>query len=106
MPILPRPSSPRAALADLAAILRRRSRDQLVAAALAILITILILIIFFIDSSINTAPPRTIQYVEIWNANRTDEEIIARQKKDQAEIEARAKARQEDFKRLEKKLGM
>ena len=104
--MFPRPSSPRAALADLAAILRRRSRDQVIAAALAILITIIIIIIFFVDSSINTTPPRTIQYVESWRADRSDAAIIADQKKDRAAIEARAKARQEDFKRLEKKFGM
>jgi hypothetical protein len=106
MPVFPRPSSPRAVLADLRAFWSHRNRDHLIGGALAVLITIIILILFFVDSQINTAPRRTIQYVDSWPANRTDAEIIAQQKKDQAEAEARAKVRQDQFKKLEKTLGM
>ena len=77
-----------------------------IGATLAVLVTIIILILFFVDSKINTAPRRTVQYVDSWPADRTDAEIVAQQKKDQAEAEARAKARQEEFKKLEKTLGM
>ena len=102
----PRPVSPRAAVADLRAFLSHRSREQRLGAALSILVTIIIVILFLVDSKINTAPPPTITYVEQWSANRTDAEIIAQQKKDQAEVEAFRKERQEQYKRLENQFGM
>ena len=102
----PRPVSPRAAFADLRAFMRQRSREQQIAAALAILVTIIIVILFLVDSKINTAPPPTITYVEQWDANRSDAEIIAQQKKDQAELEAARKEQQEQFRKLENQLGM
>ena len=107
MAIFPRPSSPRAAIADFRAYFAHGNRrDHLLGGTLAILITIIILILFFVDSKINTAPRRTIQYVDSWPANRSDAEILAQQKKDQAAADARAKANQEKFKKLEKTLGM
>jgi len=107
MAVFPRPSSPRAALADFHAYFAHGNRrDHIIGGSLAILITIIILILFFVDSKINTAPRRTIQYVDSWPASRTDAEIIAEQKKDRTEAEARAKKRQDEFKKLEKTLGM
>ena len=102
----PRPVSPRAAFADLRAFMRQRSREQVIGFALALLVTAIIIIEFIIDAKINTAPPPTIVYVEQWNANRTDAEIVAQQKKDQAELEAARKERQEQFQRLQNQLGM
>src|SRR3712207_2073613 len=92
---IPRPVGPRAALADLRNVMRQRSREQVVGAALALLITAIIVVEFLVDSKINTAPPPQVVYVESWSANRTDAEIVAEQKKDQAEQEAAIKARQE-----------
>ena len=106
MPWFPRPVGPRAAFADLRAFMRQRSREQQIGAALAILVTIIIVILFLVDSKINTAPPPQIVYVEQWSVNRTDAEIAAEQKKDQAEREAALKERQEQFKKLEKRFGM
>ena len=105
MPVFPRPSSPRAAFADLRNFVRHRRREQWLGLTLAVLTTIIIVIIFFVDSKINTAPPPQIVYVELYDSNRTDAEIIADQKKDQAEREAQAKQRQREFQELEKKLG-
>ena len=102
----PRPASPRAALTDLRNFMRQRSREQVIGAALALLATAIIVIEFLVDSKINTAPPPQIIYVEQWNANRTDAEIIAEQKKDQAEREAAIKERQRQFQKLENQLGM
>jgi hypothetical protein len=102
----PRPVGPRAAFADLRAFLRQRSREQVIGFALAVLATSIIVIEFFVDSKINTAPPPYIVYVDQWSANRTDAEIIAQQKKDQAEVEAFRKERQEQFQKLENQLGM
>jgi hypothetical protein len=106
MAILPPASRPGAALSDLFAFLRQRSREQVIGASLAVLVTMIIVIIFFVDSTINTAPPPQVVYVELYESNRTDAEIIAEQKKDQAAKDAAAKERQRQFQELEKKLGM
>lgn len=106
MAVLPPVSSPRAALRDLGAFLRQRSREQLIGAALAVLVTIIILILFFVDSKINTAPPPQVVYVESFPADRTDAQIIADQKKRQADKEAAIRERQRQFQKLEKKLGI
>ena len=86
--------------------MRQRSREQMIGGALAFLVTTIIVIIFFVDAKINTAPPAQIIFVDSWSANRTDAEIIADQKKDQAEKEAFEKEKQRQFRNLEKKLGM
>lgn len=102
----PRPVGPRAAWADLRAFLRHREREHWIGAALAVLVTIIIIIEFLVDSKINTAPPPRMVYVEQWNADRTDAEIVADQKKAQAEKEAAQRERQRQFQKLEKQLGM
>lgn len=106
MPIFPRPVSPRVALADFRGFLRQRGREQWIGAALAVLVTIIIIIEFVVDSQINTAPPPQVVYVQQWSANRTDAEIIAQQKIDQAAKEAAKKEKQRQFQKLEKQLGM
>ncbi len=102
----PRPVGPRAAIADLAAALRGTSREQKLGAVLAVLATSIIIIEFTVDSKINTAPPATIVYVEQWSANRTDAEIMAEQKQDQAEREAAQRERQRQFQKLQNQLGI
>ena len=106
MAVLPPVSKPGVALRDLLAFLRQRSREQVIGAILAVLVTIIIVIIFLVDSQINTAPPPQVVYVELYNSNRTDAEIIADQKKDQAAKEAAAKEKQRQFQKLEKQLGI
>ncbi|MFC7536280.1 hypothetical protein ACFQPG_02750 [Sphingomonas sp. GCM10030256] len=106
MPVLPPTASPRAALADLRAFLSRRSREQAIAGALAFLITTIIIIVFLVDATINTAPPRQIIYTESWSADRTDAEIIAQQKKDQALREQARAARRAEYQKLQKQLGI
>ena len=64
MAILPPTVGPRAALKDLTAFMRQRSREQIIGASLAVLVTIIIVIIFFVDSKINTAPPPQIVYID------------------------------------------
>ena len=102
----PQPSSPRNALKDLAAFMRQRSREQLIGGALAVLVTAIIVIEFLIDANIGTAPPPQIVEVELYPANRTDADIVADQKKDQATKEAAQKEKQRQFKKLEKQLGI
>ena len=102
----PRPVGPRAAFADLRAFFRHREREHYIGAALALLVTIIIVIEFLVDSKINTAPPPRIVYAQDWRADRTDAEIIADQKKHQAERKAAQEERQRQFQKLEKQLGM
>ena len=107
MAILPPMSSPRAALRDLAAAVRHGDRrDRILGATLAVLVTMIILIIFFVDSKINTAPPPRVIYVENYAPGRTDAQIVASQKQDQARREALARERQRQFQELEKRLGI
>ena len=102
----PRPSSPRDALRDLAAFMRHRSREQLIGGALALLATAVIVIEFLVDANMGTAPPPQIIEVELYPSNRTDAEIIADQKKDQAKLEAAREAKKKQFQKLEKQLGI
>lgn len=102
----PRPVSPWAAIADLRAFMRQRSREQVIGGALAVLITIIIVIEFLVDPQIGTAPPPQVVEVELFAPNRTDAEIVADQKKDQAAKDAAIKERQRQFRKLENQLGM
>jgi len=102
----PRPSTPRAALRDLAAFMRQRSREQVIGACLAVLVTAIIVIEFIVDPQIGTAPPPQVVEVELYAPNRTDAQIVSDQKKDQAQKEAAAKERQRQFKKLAKQFDI
>ena len=106
VPWFPRPVGPRAAFKDLAAFMRQRSREQVIGLILSLLVTAILVIEFLVDSKINTAPPPRVIYVESYGANRTDAEIIADQKKDQAERKAAQAERQRQFQELENRFGM
>lgn len=106
MPVLPPMHSPMAALRDLRAVMRRRSREQTIAGILALVFTAVIIVVFVLDAKVNTAPPVTIQYVDSWSANRTDAEIKADQVKDQKLREDKARARQEQFKEIANSFGI
>ncbi len=107
MAILPPASSPRTAIRDFFAVFRHgENRERVLGLTLAVLITIIILILFFVDSTINTAPPPQVIYVQNYKAGRTDAEIIADQKKDKAIRDAYAKSKQEQFKKLGKEFGI
>ena len=86
--------------------MRQRSREQVIGACLAFLVTAIIVIEFMVDAKIGTAPPPQVTYVQLYSSNRTDAEIVADQKKDQANKEAAAKERQKQFQKLEKQFGM
>jgi hypothetical protein len=102
----PSPSSPRAALRDLAAFLRQRSREQVIGGSLALLVTAIIVIEFLIDSKTGTQVPEQVTYVQLYPSNRTDAEIIADEKKDQAEKDAALKERQREYQKLAKRFGI
>jgi len=86
--------------------MRQRSREQVIGAALAILATTIIVIEFLVDSKMGTAPTPQIVYAESWSANRTEAQIIADQKKDQAARHAAQAEKQRQFQRLENQLGL
>ena len=102
----PRPSSPRALFEDLRAFISHREREHWIGAALALLITIIIVIEFLVDAKIGTAPPPQVTYVDLYSSNRTDAEIVAGQKKDQAAKEAAQKAQQREYQKLENRFGI
>jgi hypothetical protein len=102
----PKPVGPRAAFSDLRAFMRQRGREKVIGALLAVLVTTVIVIEFLVDSKINTAPPPTVVYADSWSVDRTDAEIVAQQKVDQAKRDAAAKEKQRQFQKLEKQLGM
>ena len=106
MPVLPPPSSPRKAFADLRSFFGNRDRGHVIGLLLAMLATATVVVIFIVDSSVNTAPPPQTIYVESWRADRSDAVIVAQQKKDQAAREKAVKARQAEFKKLQDQLGI
>jgi hypothetical protein len=106
MSVLPPFPGPRAAIADLLAFMRHRSREQRIGAILAVTATLLIVLAFFFDPGLKPKPVTTVTFAESWSADRTDAEIVADQKKHQAMVEAAKKKRQEEFQQLQNQLGM
>ena len=106
MAILPPPVGPRAAIADLRAFLRQRSSEQRIGAVLAVGVTLIIVLAFFFDPALKPKKAATITYAESWSADRTDAEIVADQQEHQAEREAKAEKRRQEFQKLQKQLGI
>jgi hypothetical protein len=100
----PRPAGPRALIADIREFTRQRSRVQWVGALVAIAMPLLIIAGFYHDSSHGIAPGPQLIYVDSWPANRTDAQIKADQKRDQAKRDAAVKERQRQFRKLDKEL--
>jgi len=84
---------------------RQRPRHQWWAAALAVLIPAGIVLVFTIDTRTGLAPTRTVTIIDNWPATRSDAEIRAAQKANQEAIEARAKARRDQFRRIDENLN-
>ena len=105
MAILPRPSTPTAAWRDLRAFLATRERHQLVFAALALAIPALIVAGFYHDAQ-PMPQPREMMFVDSWPSDRSDAQIIAQQKIDQAALHRAQAERRAEFQRLKKQLGM
>ena len=101
--------SPAAAWRDLRLFLATRRRHEMVFMALALAVTVLIIFVFFRDTMGITKPyERNIIYVEQWPITRTDEQIKAQQKIDQAkkaiqlaELKKRREAKQAEFKKVD-----
>ena len=106
MAILPPSVGPRAAIADLCAFMRHAEREQILGASMAFLVTTIILIIFTVDAKVNIAPPPRVIYVENYKAGRTDQQIIAEQKVASERLRKAKEAKKQQFRDLEKQLGM
>lgn len=101
---LPRPSSPAAAWRDLKAFLGQQERHKFFFAIIAVLIPALIVTGFYVDANIK--PEEQIIYVENWPADRTDDQIKAEQKIDQAKRDKAAAEKRRQYQELEKRLGI
>ena len=106
MAFFPRPSGPTAALRDLFAFMRQRSREQVIGACLALLVTAVIVIEFVIDSNSVAKPEPQVVEVDLYSPKRTDAQIAADQKKDEAAKQAAEKEQQRQMKQLAKQLGI
>ncbi len=73
---------------------------------MAIVMPGLMIFVFYLDSKDRRLPKEQVIYAENWRADRSDDEIKAAQAERQAANEKRAKAKQQIFKDLERKLGM
>ena len=102
----PTPSSPRAAFRDLANVMRHSSREQKIGGALALLVTAIIVVVFAVDSRFGVRPVEVEYTFDLYPTNRSDAQIAADQKKDQAAKEAAQKKQQQDYQKLAKRLGI
>lgn len=100
----PRPSTPAAAWRDLKAFLSQGERHRWLIAIVSMLIPVVIVFGFYVDSHIK--PERRILYIQSWPATRTDEEIKAQQKIDQAKLDAAREKRRLEYQALADKLGI
>jgi hypothetical protein len=105
MAILPRPVSPRNALADLKMMFSRDREHRWTFLALSAAITGLLLWGFYLDAR-SPKKERQIIYVESWMADRKDSEIIRRQIIDLGKYEAALARKQQEFQRLADKVGI
>lgn len=101
----PRPSRPSALWADLRAFLATRQRHQLVFAVLSILLPGVLIAGFYVDSHVEPPAP-TMNFLPSWPATRTDAEIIAQQKIDQAKREKALAEKRRQYQKVADQLGI
>ena len=109
---LPPVSRPSAAFADLRAFLASREKHQWVFALLSVLITGYFITVFLIQSKTKEYKPPEIIWVTDYAPNRTDAEIKAQQRLDQAkrlaeqaELKKLQEAQRRESAKLQKKLS-
>lgn len=105
MAVFPRPSSPRAAWADLKALLRQQERHKILIAIISIMMPMIIVWGFYLDSRTDK-PKAQIIYVQNYAPGRTDEEIIRQNIADQKIRDAAIRQRQRDYQKVADKLGI
>jgi len=105
MAVFPRPASPRALIADVRAFLAGGGRTKVSIAIISVLMPVIIVIGFYHDANIKPAPKGP-YFVQSWPATRSDEEIKAQQKIDQARRDAEREKRRQEYQRLADQLGI
>lgn len=106
MAVFPRPSRPSAVLSDLKAFIATGDRDHRTPVAIvSILMPALIVAGFLHDSYTEPAKPE-MTFIASWPADRTDADIIAQQRVDEAKRQAAVAERQRQFKNVERRLGL
>ncbi|WP_296620321.1 hypothetical protein [Rhizorhabdus sp.] len=105
MAIFPRPSTPRAFVADLKAFLHQQNRHKLMIAVVSGLMPMIIVWGFYVDSKTDK-PKAQVIFVESWPSTRTDAEIEKQNIADQKVRDAQRKAKQEEYRRVADKLGI
>ncbi|MBC9034538.1 hypothetical protein IAG41_19290 [Sphingomonas sp. JC676] len=100
--------SPLRAIRDLRFFLAQRKPHELWFMMLSMAITFAVLFVFVKDSRVETPYERNIIYAESWPLTRTDAQIKAQQKIDQAKkhiaeeaLEKRRRANQAEFKKVD-----
>lgn len=103
--------SPLRALRDLRLFLHQRQPHELLFLVLAIMITSFFMFAFVKDSHVEKVYKPNIIYVQQWRLDRSEAEIIAQQKidqaqkdKDQAELEKQQAKTRAEFQRLDDRL--
>ena len=105
MAILPPIARPKDLIRDMRVFVAGDRRHKLVFATLAVGVTSLIVTALIVESWYGIQPEgQQITYAENFDANRTDAEIIAQQKIDQAARDKAKAEKQAAFKRLDDKL--
>lgn len=94
---------------DLIAVIRQSERgERLLPASLAFACTGIIIFLFVLDPKVNTSTyvPQEVIYVENWEANRTDEQILKDRWEVQCLKEKQANKRRDAMKELGRLSGM
>ena len=102
---IPRPSSPRAAWADLKSFLGGQEKHKIGIAIVSMAITGLIVLGLYLDSRTDPRGPQII-YAQSWRADRSDAVIEKQNIADQKILDAQRLEKQREYKRLADKLGI
>ncbi len=102
---MPRPVSPRSALADLKLMFARDRPHRWGLLGVSGAVTFILLWAFLLDSRA-PAPPREIFYVESWMNDRKDSDIIRQQKVDLANYEAALAEKQKEYQNVADMVGI
>ena len=104
MAVLPPLSSPAEAWRDLKAFIAQQGRAKYIIGLISILMPALIVTAFYFDANIK--PVQQIIYVESWPDSRSDEEIKAKQKIDEAKRQAMFRERAAKYQKVADELGI
>lgn len=102
---IPRPSTPRAALADLKAFIGGQEKHKIGLAIISVMMPAIMIFGFYIDSRTEPPGPQVI-YAQSWRADRSDAVIEKQNIADQKILDAKKEAKRQEYKRLADKLGI